>query len=96
MTAAHNLAGEPHTIDVHRLKVPEAIRETEKATRDVLVEGGTTLRVITGRGNHSVGRIPVLKLALMRIMEGYVFFFLPFPPIFLLSFSLMLCFAPCE
>ncbi|KAA1471822.1 hypothetical protein DENSPDRAFT_837918 [Dentipellis sp. KUC8613] len=65
---AHNLSAEPHTIDVHRLKVPEAIRRTEIALRDTLVEGGTQLRVITGRGNHSVGKIPVLKLAIVREM----------------------------
>lgn len=99
---AHNLAGEPQTIDVHRLKVPEAVRETEKAIRDLLVEGGDTLRVVTGRDIEDVhdahpydggqggrdsmgsngrvnpsagtgarrGRIPVLKLALIRTMEG--------------------------
>ncbi|TFY63837.1 hypothetical protein EVG20_g6154, partial [Dentipellis fragilis] len=65
---AHNLSTEPQTIDVHRLKVPEAIRQTEIALRDTLVEGGTQLRVITGRGNHSAGKIPVLKLAIVREM----------------------------
>lgn len=69
---------------MHRLKVPEAVRETEKAIRDLLVEGGDTLRVVTGRDIQDVvrsvsasnagtgvkrGRIPVLKLALIRVME---------------------------
>ncbi|KAI0063499.1 hypothetical protein BV25DRAFT_1883261 [Artomyces pyxidatus] len=66
---ANNMANEVHTIDVHRLKVPEAVRQTEVAIRNVLVEGGSQLRVITGRGNHSVGKIPVLKLALIKQME---------------------------
>ncbi|EIM82756.1 uncharacterized protein STEHIDRAFT_64110, partial [Stereum hirsutum FP-91666 SS1] len=62
------------TIDVHRLKVPEAVRETEKAIRDLLVEGGDTLRVVTGRDIedvHDAHPIPVLKLALIRTMEGH-------------------------
>ena len=37
----------PTTIDVQKLKVPEAIRRTEKAVRDMLLQGGTVLRVIT-------------------------------------------------
>lgn len=65
---AHNTAPEPNTLDLHRLKVPEAVRRVEIAIRDTLVAGGTTLRVITGRGNHSAGKIPVLKLAIMRVM----------------------------
>ena len=65
---AHNVAPEPNTLDVHRLKVPEAVRRVEIAIRDTLVAGGTELRVITGRGNHSAGKIPVLKLAIMRVM----------------------------
>ncbi|KAI0044235.1 hypothetical protein FA95DRAFT_1608741 [Auriscalpium vulgare] len=68
---AHNLANEVHTIDVHRLKVPEAVRQTEVAIRNVLLEGGSQLRVITGRGNHSAGKIPVLKLALIGKMEEH-------------------------
>ena len=43
-------------IDVHKLKVPEAIRRTEKAIRDLLLQGGTELRVITAgkivKGTH--------------------------------------------
>jgi len=37
----------PTTIDVQKLKVAEAIRRTEKAVRDMLLQGGTVLRVIT-------------------------------------------------
>ncbi|KAH9054254.1 hypothetical protein EDB87DRAFT_113414 [Lactarius vividus] len=69
---AHNLQLEDeHTIDVHRLKPAEATRKTEIAIRDALVAGATRLRVICGRGNHSRGGIPVLKLALIGAMEQY-------------------------
>jgi hypothetical protein len=64
----------PQTIDVHRLRVNEAIRVTEKAFRDVLVNGQNSLRVIVGKGNHSRGGFPVLKGALIREMEKYVYF----------------------
>ena len=37
----------PATIDVQKLKVPEAIRQTEIALRDVLAKGGKELRVVT-------------------------------------------------
>ena len=72
-TTAHNLQPEDeHTIDVHRLKPTEATRRTEIAIRDALVAGATRLRVVCGRGNHSRGGIPVLKLALIGAMEQYV------------------------
>ncbi|KAI9428621.1 hypothetical protein H4582DRAFT_1271184 [Lactarius indigo] len=71
-TTAHNLQPEDeHTIDVHRLKPTEATRKTEVAIRDALVAGATRLRVICGRGNHSKGGIPVLKLALIGAMEQH-------------------------
>jgi len=57
---------------VHRLKPIEATRKTEVAIRDALLAGATRLRVICGRGNHSQGKIPVLKLALIAAMEQYV------------------------
>jgi DNA-nicking Smr family endonuclease len=67
---AHNLQPEEeHTIDVHRLKPTEATRRTEIAIRDALVAGATRLRVICGRGVHSKGGLPVLKLALIAAME---------------------------
>lgn len=65
---------------MHRLKPAEANRRTEIAIRDALVAGATRLRVICGRGNHSTGKIPVLKLALIAAMEQYVVysrFFVP-------------------
>lgn len=69
---AHNLQPEDeYTIDVHRLKPMEATRRTEIAIRDALVAGATRLRVICGRGNHSKGGIPVLKLALIGAMEQH-------------------------
>jgi hypothetical protein len=64
---AHNLTSRPHTIDVHRLRVHEAVRKTEIAIRDALLsdDGTTEIRVIVGRGNHSAGKVPVLKLSLV-------------------------------
>lgn len=46
-TAGYNKDGVPAFIDVHDLKVPEAIRRTEKALRDVLLNNGKELRVKT-------------------------------------------------
>ncbi|KAI0266723.1 hypothetical protein BC834DRAFT_110448 [Gloeopeniophorella convolvens] len=60
---------EERTIDVHRLKTREAIRRTEIGIRDALTAGDTRLRVICGRGNHSPGKIPALKLALITAMS---------------------------
>ncbi|KZP04115.1 hypothetical protein FIBSPDRAFT_968413 [Athelia psychrophila] len=39
-------------IDVHKLKVHEAICRTEKAIRDLLLLGGAELRVITAGKTH--------------------------------------------
>lgn len=71
MYAAHNLAVEPQTIDVHRLKVPEAIAKSQEALYELMKTGAPELRIITGRGKHSRGGIPVLKLALVRAMQEY-------------------------
>jgi len=48
--AAHNEKSSPTTIDVRKLKVPEAIRRTEQAITDVLLQSGTVLRVVTDGG----------------------------------------------
>jgi len=61
-----------HTIDVHYLRIPEAIRETNKALRDMLLEGGGELRVIVGRGLHSRNKIPVLRPAIITEMKKCV------------------------
>ncbi|KZT22602.1 hypothetical protein NEOLEDRAFT_1180838 [Neolentinus lepideus HHB14362 ss-1] len=71
---AHNQSqSSTRTIDVHRLRVGEAIRETEKAIRDLLGDNGRDLRVITGRGNHSVNKMPVLKVALLKHLQSIQF-----------------------
>lgn len=67
---AHNLTpAAPHIIDVHRLKVNEAVKRTEIALRDAYEQGASELRVITGKGNHSQGGIPVLKSAIMTTLQ---------------------------
>jgi len=68
---AHNFTAVPQTIDVHRLKVPEAITRVEQALYDAMVTGVPELRIITGRGNHSKGKIPALKLAIIGAMQDH-------------------------
>lgn len=60
---------------MHGLRVPEALRRVEHALRDMLLQNATDLRVIVGRGNHSVNKIPVLKLAVLKAMPRYVWLF---------------------
>jgi DNA-nicking Smr family endonuclease len=59
----------PHTIDVHGLRVAEAVRQTEKALREALTHGFPDIKVIVGKGLHSRNRTPVLKLAIIREMQ---------------------------
>ncbi|KAI0745953.1 hypothetical protein C8Q76DRAFT_705560 [Earliella scabrosa] len=66
---AHNLRPEPQTIDVHRLKVTEALEKVEQALYDAIVTNTPELRIITGRGNHSKNGIPTLKLAIIGAMQ---------------------------
>ncbi|OCH93727.1 hypothetical protein OBBRIDRAFT_789931 [Obba rivulosa] len=68
---AHNLKPEPHEVDVHRLKVKEAVEKVEEALYETMISGASQLRVITGRGNHSEGKIPRLKLAIIGAMKDY-------------------------
>ncbi|KAJ3013107.1 hypothetical protein NUW54_g1679 [Trametes sanguinea] len=62
---------QPQTIDVHRLKVPEAIEKVEQALYDAVVTGTPELRIITGQGKHSKNKIPALKLAIIGAMADY-------------------------
>lgn len=66
---AHNIVTKPHVIDIHGLKVREALRRVERALRDAIVDNASRLRVITGRGNHSKDNIPVLKNAVIEAMR---------------------------
>jgi hypothetical protein len=43
----YNEDANPTTIDVHQLTGEEAVRRTEKAIRDMLLQGGSKLRVVT-------------------------------------------------
>lgn len=70
--SAHNLRPEPQTIDVHRLKVVEALEKVDQALYDAIVTNTPELRIITGRGNHSKNGIPALKLAIIGAMQEYV------------------------
>lgn len=57
---------------MHRLKVRQATRRVEKMVRDMLLQNASTLRVIVGKGNHSVNNIPVLRQTIVQAMEQYV------------------------
>lgn len=72
MGSANNLQQDERTIDVHSLKLEEALRRTEVAIRDALVAGDTRLRVICGLGSRSERRereLPHLRLALTKAMS---------------------------
>ena len=59
------------------LKLEEAIRRTEIAIRDALVQGDTRLRIICGLGSRSERRereLPHLRLALTKAMSECVAF----------------------
>lgn len=60
------------TIDVHGLRPTEAVDKTERALSQAIDNGHTTLRVIVGKGIHSVGGQPVLKKVITETMERYV------------------------
>lgn len=66
---ARNSIRKPQTVDVHGLRVAEAIQITEKALREALTSKYPFVRVIVGKGLHSQGGKPVLKQALMKTME---------------------------
>lgn len=71
-SAVYNKDPSPTSIDVHQLKVPEAIRRTEMAIRDVLLKGGSELRVITAGKVTSVNAGQVIKgthLAIIGAMQ---------------------------
>ncbi len=69
---ALNTPAKPQTVDLHGLRVQEAIEVAERAFRDALDSGYGSLRVITGKGLHSKNNLPILKNALIREMEKYV------------------------
>ena len=72
LTTAHNRYQNDATVDLHGLRVAEAIRRTEHAIRDVFLRGGGELRVIVGKGNHSIGGKAVLRPAVLKAMQQYV------------------------
>ncbi|KAJ3538305.1 hypothetical protein NM688_g6540 [Phlebia brevispora] len=68
---AHNLNRQPHEVDVHRLQVTEAMSEVKRALKEALESDAPELRIITGRGNHSKGKLPILKPTIKREMEKH-------------------------
>lgn len=57
----YNKEPNPTTIDVRKLKAPEAIRRTEKAIRDVLLNDGTELKVTTDGGRVKGTHLKIIK-----------------------------------
>jgi len=68
---AHNLKTKTREIDLHGLRVREALSRLQKALRDMLLQDATKLRVIVGKGNHSVNKVPVLRKAVIQEMQKY-------------------------
>jgi len=60
-------------IDVHGLLTDEAVRKTEQECRRLLRAGGSILRVITGKGNHSKDGKSKLRPAIQGSMEQHGF-----------------------
>ncbi|EJD03201.1 uncharacterized protein FOMMEDRAFT_84592, partial [Fomitiporia mediterranea MF3/22] len=58
-------------VDVHRLKVFEAIRATDEALLALQQRGGSRLTVITGRGRHPTGGNSVVKNAIIDRMKYF-------------------------
>ncbi|KAF9501959.1 hypothetical protein BDN71DRAFT_1438712 [Pleurotus eryngii] len=66
---ANNRGLPVNTLDLHGLRVPEAIYRTKEAIRDIVLSGGgQDLKVIVGRGNHSPGSKPVLRPVIWQAM----------------------------
>ncbi|KAF8650394.1 hypothetical protein AX16_005202 [Volvariella volvacea WC 439] len=57
------------SIDVHRLRLHEALKVIEEAFRRVLEQGENSLNVIVGKGLHSREGIPVLKPKVIEAMR---------------------------
>jgi len=66
----YNTDASPTTIDVHQLKVREAIRRTEKAITEVLLQGGSKLRVVTAGKVIDVTAGQVVKGTHLSIIEA--------------------------
>lgn len=67
--SAHNPFPKLQEIDVHRLKVPEAVLEVKRALKEALEKGASELRIITGRGNHSQDKLPILRPAVQQELQ---------------------------
>lgn len=64
-------------IDVHGLRPREALDRIERTIVKASSEGKTVVRVIVGKGLHSVNQQPTLKPAVQREMQRLVKLILP-------------------
>ncbi|KAF9527274.1 hypothetical protein CPB83DRAFT_856279 [Crepidotus variabilis] len=71
--AARNTLDISNKIDVHGLRPREAFDRIERAIVKASTEGKSVIRVIVGKGLHSVNQIPTLKPAVMREMQRLQF-----------------------
>lgn len=62
------------TIDVHYTTTTEALTIVREVLDEGFVSPSRPLRIITGRGSHSVGGVGVLKPAIKRVLgeEGWM------------------------
>ncbi|SJL10223.1 uncharacterized protein ARMOST_13607 [Armillaria ostoyae] len=61
----------PGEIDLHRLRVKEAIAHTDTALEEAKRRGDSEIRLIVGKGKHSEGREARLRPAIKRLMHKY-------------------------
>ncbi|KAH9839942.1 uncharacterized protein C8Q71DRAFT_855245 [Rhodofomes roseus] len=59
--------GDP--VDLHNLYVKEAITYTERAVQDARRRGDTKIKLIVGKGRHSLQGVAKLKPAIKRLLQ---------------------------
>ncbi|KAI0035895.1 Smr-domain-containing protein [Vararia minispora EC-137] len=61
----------PGEVDLHGLRVDEAVKHTEREIQAARSRGDTEIRLIVGKGLHSSSGVPVVKPAVQRLMKQY-------------------------
>lgn len=69
LTPENNKKQPAGSIDLHGLYVKEAIEQVEKAVSNGQRSGLAELRIITGKGNHSVNHQAKIKPAVAQLMQ---------------------------
>lgn len=58
-------------LDLHGLRVPEALEAVERSLRDAEGSGLSRLRIVCGKGRHSPGGIGVLREAVTGWLDAH-------------------------